>query len=261
MAAAGFVRTKLRRSVAVALVLICAALALRAGGWFGTSAEAFEPTSVVHGDAGDEVATTTFDGAMVRKRAAIAIHPAKGADRAQIAKELKESARANGFGTLSEATFAVFSAQMMEYLVPEMTFVLPEGALARDAEVFMRDHQPSSVAFYLVESVLVHDITFGVLPAAGVLPAEVRAAADSEGILADALNRYDVDVQRTGLTVRYFGAILSDSRIQAVREALGRAAQVDAERVAVSANLPGPGVDLSNGVPNLADAPPSHHGG
>ncbi|MEV6596132.1 hypothetical protein AB0M36_04610 [Actinoplanes sp. NPDC051346] len=249
----------MRRSVAVVLVLVCAALMLRAGGWFAT-AEAMEPAGVVTDDAGDELATTSYDGPMVRKRAAIAIHPAKGADRARIARELRASAKTAGVGPLEDATFAVFSAQLLEYLVPELTFVLPEGTLAADAEAFMRDHQPRTVAFYLVEPVVVHDLTFGVVPAAGVSPADVLARVDREGILADSLNHYEPTVQRSGLTVRYFGAILSDGRILAVREALGRAAGVPAERVAVSANLPGPGVDLSQGLPNLAEGPRPHHG-
>ncbi|GGQ49899.1 hypothetical protein [Couchioplanes azureus] len=260
MGTAGGIRTRLRRGLAVALVLVCVALALRAGGWFGGPVEAMEPAGVVTDDAGDGLATTTFDGPMVRKRAAIAIHPAKGADRAQIASELRAAAAAAGVGTLTDATFAVFSAQMLEYLVPEMTFVLPEGTAVADGEAFMRDHQPRTVAFYLVEPVVVHDLTFGVVPAPGVDPADVLARVDREGILADSLNHYVPTVQKSGLTVRYFGAVLSDGRILAVREALGRAAGVPAERVAVSANLPGPGVDLSQGLPNLVEGPRPHHG-
>ena len=259
MGALTAIRARLWRVLVVALILVSAAAVLRSGGWFATAAPAIEPAGVITDDAGDELATTTFDGAMVRKRAAIAIHPTEGADRGQITRELKAAARESGAGELAEATFAVFSPQMLEYLVPEMTFVLPENVPVPDAEAFMRDHQPRSVAFYIVQPVLVHDLTFAVVPAPGVAPAEIRDRADREGVLADSLNRYVPTVQESGLTVRYFGAVLSDGQIATVRAALGRAAKVPGERVAVEANLPGPGVDLSQGVPDLT-GPAHHHG-
>lgn len=258
MAAVTAIRTRLWRVLLVAFILVGAAVVLRQGGWFAGAAPAIKPAGVVTDDAGDELATTTFDGAMVRERAAIAIHPAKGADRAQITRELRAAARDAGLGELADATFAVFSPQMLEYLVPEMTFVLPENTPVPDAEAFMRDHQPRSVAFYLVQPVLVHDLTFAVIPAPGMSPAEVRDRADREGMLSDSLNHYVSTVQESGLTVRYFGAILSDGQVLAVREALGRAAGVAAERVSVSPNLPGPGVDLSQGAPNLTESAGGH---
>jgi hypothetical protein len=213
---------------------------------------------VVVGDAGDRLAATTFDGPMVRKRAAIAIKPAPGADRAAIARELRALAAEEKLGALTDATFAVFSEQLLEYLVPETTFVLDEGVRVYDAEALMRDHQPKSVAFYLVEPVLVHDVTFSVLPPEGVTPEQVRDRQDAEGVLSDALNRYVTDVQPNGVTVRYFGAVLSDHTIAAVRESMGQAAGVPAGRVHVTANLPGPGVDLTYGVPDLRDRPHGH---
>ena len=218
---------------------------------------ALVPVAVVSGDdAGDAQATTTYDGAMVRKRAAVAIHPGPGADRAHIRAELASAARRTGLGPLTEATFAVFSQDMLEYLVPEMTFVLPEGVPVERAEAMMRDHQPADVAFYLVEPVLVHDLTFALVTSQ---PARVRAREDAEGILTDTLGQYRTTVQPAGVTVRYFGAILSDPAITTARDAMARAAGVPADRVQVSANEPGPGVDLSNGVPDLSDAPHQHH--
>jgi hypothetical protein len=135
--------------------------------------------------------------------------------------------------------------------------VLPESVTVSRTDAFMRDFQPADVAFYVVQPVLVHDITFAVIPE-GVSPAAVRAREEREGIVTDELNHYVTTVQPAGLTIRYFGAVISDATITSVREALGRAAQVPADRVQVSANLPKPGVELDNGVPNL-HSDHSHH--
>ena len=245
-----------RWGVVVALGLACVVVAGRSGGWFA------RPTApvarLITGDAGDERATTTFDGPLVRKRAAIAIHPVAGADPARIGRELRAAAGAAGVGALTDATFAVFDRQMLDYLVPEMTLVLPEGTSVVDGEAFMRDHQPRDVAFYLVEPVLVHDMSFAVIPAAGVSVATAKAQEDREGILSDSLNHYVTTAQPAGLTVGYFGAILSDGQVLAVREAMGRAAGVPAGQVSVEPNESGPGVNLSAGTPDLADAPHRH---
>ncbi|MBG0561974.1 hypothetical protein [Actinoplanes aureus] len=220
--------------------------------------DAVPVAATVTDDAGDELATTTYDGPMIRRRAAIAIHPVAGADRAAIARELRAVAAREEVGELTDSTFAVFSAEMLEYLVPELTLVMPEGVSVHRAEAFMRDFRPASVGFYLVETVLVHDLTFAVLPVAGVAPATVRDRIDAEGVLADSLNRYETTVQPAGVTVRYFGAVLSDGQIARVRASIGRAAGVPAERVLVEASRPGAGVDLSHGVPNLVEPPHGH---
>ncbi len=66
-------------------------------------------------------------------------------------------------------------------------------------------------------------------------------------------------VQPAGVTVSYFGAVLSDETIGSVRDAMARAAKVTPDRIQVSANEPGPGVDLSNGLPDLSELPHKHH--
>ncbi|BCY14612.1 hypothetical protein [Actinoplanes sp. L3-i22] len=251
---------KLRGPVlSLALVLVAFTVAAWSGGWFaphpaGTPAEA----ATITDDAGDELATTTFDGPLVRERAALAILPAKGADRAHVAAELRASAKAAGVGELTDATFAVFSAELLKYLVPELTLVLPEGVTVQRAEAFMRDHEPGDVAFYVAQTVLVHDLTFAVVTD-GVTPAEAARREDAEGILSDSLNHYVTSVQPAGLTVRYFGALLSDGRIAAVRAAMARSAGTTPDRVTVEANQAGGGVDLSGGVPDLDEAA-EHHG-
>ncbi|MFG1606600.1 hypothetical protein [Actinoplanes sp. NPDC049265] len=250
----------MRARICLVLIVLVAGTLLvgRAAGWFASPVAATTPVAKVFSDdTGDSQAVTTFDKAMVRKRAAIGIHPGPGADRARIAREMRRIARADKLGTLEPATFAVFSQSMLEFLVPEMTFVAPEGVSVERTEAMMRDHQPADVAFYLVQPVYVHDITFG-LVTAGETPDRVRAAEDAEGIITDVLGRYDTKVQSTGLTIRYFGAVLGDSSIASVRAAMGRAAGVPPDRVQVSANLPGPGVDLSNGA-YLIDDEAAHH--
>jgi hypothetical protein len=252
-------RAPLPVCLAVVLMLICGGAVARSGGW--VAGPATTPVApVAADDAGDRQATTTFDGAMVRRRAAIAIRPAPGADHDRITAELQAAARAAKVGELEPATFAVFSEEMLTYLVPEMTFVAPEDAAVSATEAMMRDRQPADVAFYLVQPVLVHDLTFAVIPAAGVTPKAVKDRADREGVLTDSLGRYSTLVQRAGITVRYFGAILSDGQIRTVREALGRAAGVPAARVHVSANEPGPGVELVDGAPpHLVDDESTRH--
>ncbi|GAB1642153.1 hypothetical protein [Krasilnikovia sp. MM14-A1259] len=249
----------LRWCLVVALILCGLAAMGRWGGWLAAAPTPAAAAGPINDDAGDELATTTFDGPMVRQRAAIGILPIKGADRTQIAAGLKAAAKKGGYGELSDATFAVFDAGLLEHMVPELTLVMPEGASVVDADRFMRDYQPATVGFYVVQPVLVHDLTFAVVPASGVTPAQVQAVEDTEGVLDDSLNHYVTTLQPSGLTIRYFGAVISDGQIATVREAMGRAAHVPAERVAVEASEAGLGVDLSHGVPDLHQHAGGHH--
>jgi hypothetical protein len=214
-------------------------------------------SAIVNDDAGDLRATTTYDGPMVRRRPAIGIHPVAGADRALLVRQLRAAAAEEKLGPVVETTFAVFSKELLSYLVPEIVVVLPEGTSLADAEVLMKDHSYPTVAFYLVESVLVHDLTFGVIPNA-VSPAVVKHRIDREGVLADSLGRHTITVQKAGLTVRYFGAIVSDGQILAVREAMARAAGVAVDRILVEPSSPGTGVDLA--TENTAEEASHQHG-
>lgn len=248
-------RTRIK--VGVSFALIMAGMAAVSWNLAPARVAAVDPGD--KGDSGDKQVITTYDGPMVRKRAAIAIHPDDGADRGAIRDELLAAAKKAKLGTLTEATFAVFSEEMLNYLVPEMTFVLPEGTPVAAAEAFMRDYRPDDVAFYLTQTVLVHDLTFAVIPASGIEARTVRDTLKNEGILTDSLNRYDTTVQPAGLTVRYFGAVVSDATIATVRTAMGQAAGVPVERVLVEGSLPGAGVDLSDGVPELGGGKSGGH--
>jgi hypothetical protein len=235
----------------LALVGVLGMAAVGASAAVGGDAEpASTPVlAAVTDDAGDAPATTTYDGPMVRRRTAVALHPTKDADRAVLGRQLRAAAARERIGPLADATFAVFSEELLTYLVPEMTVVLPEGVSPMDAEVLMKDHTYPTLAFYLIESVLVHDLTFAVIPATGVTPAAVRDRIEAEGVLADSLNSHRTELQRRGLTVRYFGALLSDGQVQVVREAMGRAAQVAPERVFLEASTPTGGVRLADEAP------------
>jgi hypothetical protein len=213
---------------------------------------------IVSDDAGDGRATTTYDGPMVRRRVAVAVHPVEGADRDLLRKELRRSADGEHLGPLTDATFAVFSQELLKYLVPEVVVVLPEGASVADGEILMKDHTYPGVAFYLVEPVLVHDLAFAVLPE-DVPVAEVRARIDREGVLTDSLGKYATALQRRGLVVSYFGALLSDGQVMAVRQSISRAASVDVDRVIVAPVVEGGGVDLSREP--LQEPGADQHGG
>lgn len=202
-------------------------------------------TAVSHvaGDTGDGRPGTTFDGPLVRRRAAIAIRPAPGADHQLIGRQLREAARREQVGPLTEATHSVFSAQLLTYLVPDIVVVLPEKASLKDAEVMMKDHPHPGVAFHLEESVLVHDLTFATVPSGDV--ADAMRAIEREGVLSDSLGRHSVERQGAWLVVKYFGALLSDGRVQAVRDSIARGARAAPERVFIEPASAGAGVDLS----------------
>lgn len=198
----------------------------------------------VDDDAGDRRATTTYDGPLVRRRTAIAVHPVRWADREAVGRQLRAAAAAERMGPLADATFAVFSPELLKYLVPEIVVVLPERASPHDAETLMRAHRHPAVAFHLVESVLVHDLTFAVRPR-GVPAGQMQERIDREGVLSATLGRYDLATAPAGVTVRYFGALLSDGQVLAVRESLARAANVPRAQVLVQPSSPGAGVELS----------------
>src|SRR4051794_7086113 len=158
-------RARLKFVLALVLALVCGFALAKAGAFSSPGVPATTPVAEVkNDDAGDAQATTTFDGPMVRKRAAIAVPVTANAARGLIARQMRAAAAKLKIAGLSEATFAVFSEDMLNYLVPEMTMVLPEGATTQDGEVLMRDNAFPEVSFYLVENVLVHDLTFAVIP-------------------------------------------------------------------------------------------------
>jgi hypothetical protein len=211
---------------------------------------------IVTDDAGDARVTTTYDGRMVRRRVAVAIHPVAGASTGTLRSQLAAAAASEHLGPLTDAWFAVFSPGLLRYLVPELTVVLPERARVADAEILMRDHTYPGLGYYIVQPVLLHELAFAV-PVPSERVAAVRVAVDREGVLTDSLGRYVSEQRDGGLVVKYAGPVLSDGEILAVRRSIGRAAAVEPARVIVTAMHPSGGVDLS-GEP--AEPPePGHH--
>jgi hypothetical protein len=205
-------------------------------------------------DAGDELATTTYNGPMVRYRVAIAVHVLNGINDgrdtrvAHTRQQMITDAPAERIGTLTEADFAVFSPTLLNYLVPNLTMVLPEGATLADGDRLMRNHTYPYVGFYFVDQVQVHDIAFTVSTPD---PRSVSTYVDREGVLTDSLGKYKTVIQPHSVTFNYFGAILSDSQIISDREAIARAADVS-------------GIDKVNvypviGTPSIPSKPASHH--
>ena len=121
---------------------------------------------------------------MVRKRAAIG-DPSrrKGADRgARSGRELQALAKADEARHADRGHVRGVQRGDAEYSGAGDDLRAAGGRpLDPDAEAFMRDHQPTDVAFYLVEPVLVHDITFAVVPAAGVEPGRGAGPARTRG--------------------------------------------------------------------------------
>jgi hypothetical protein len=189
---------------------------------------------------------------MVRRRAAIAVHPLAGADVGLLRRQLEDAATVEHLAPLTDATFAVFGPDLLRYLVPEMTLVLPEEATAADAEYIMNDHTFTGLAFYVAEPVLVHDLAFTVVPV-GVTPAEVSARVDREGVLTDALGRYTTRVQPAGVVFTYFGAILGDGEVLSVQQAIARSAGVGVTAVTVAPVLGGAGVTVATEPLTLPD--------
>jgi hypothetical protein len=193
-------------------------------------------TQISNDDAGDELATTTYKGPMIRYRVAIAVHVLDNTNTGLDTKlthtkqQMIANAPAEQIGALTEANFAVFSPTLLNYLVPNLTMVLPEGATLQDGERLMRNHSYPYVGFYFVDSVQVHDIAFTV---STPHPRQTSAYVDREGVLTDSLGKYTTTMQPHSVTFSYFGAVLSDSQILSDRAAVARAAAVSSNAVTV----------------------------
>lgn len=196
-------------------------------------------------DAGDGPIVSSYDGPMIRYRVAVAVHVLDNAQavHARVSRQMAAAAPAERIGTLTESSFSVFSSELLSYLVPNLTMVLPENSTLEDGERLMRNHHYPDVGFYLVEQVRMHDIAFTVYSAN---PRQVSTDVDREGVLTDSLGKYKTTVNPYSTVFSYFGPVLSDSQILADRESIARAVGVNVSKVIVTPIIRTPSIPLKS---------------
>lgn len=215
-------------------------------------------------DLGNGRPAATYDGLMVRRRVAIAVEPAPGADVVVLRQELGLAATGR-HTTLSDVSASVLEAADREKLEPDVTVLLPVGATLADAQELIDPSRSAHAVFpgvraYAVTSVLVHDLRFSI-PAKD--PAASARAIAHEGILSDALGSYATSAAAGRLDVTYTGPLLSDDLVEQVRRGIARGAGGQLSAVTVSPrSTAGVGVDLATEPPPAAvvEPAPSRHG-
>ncbi len=206
-------------------------------------------------------AITRYDGLMVRRCTALAVYLGPGGNADTVRTALHTAADQAAL-PLIDLPPGVLSPATLEVQVPEVVGCLPAGATVADAGRVLPGLLPGE-AHGSVETVLVHDLRFDVRTGA-VAPYDVARALDREGVLADVLGRFDVDLPAAGLVrVHYTGPLLADDEVEVVRAALARGADIPVSAVTVAPGDPrGPGVDLRHEPTAPAptvQTPPHHH--
>lgn len=213
-------------------------------------------------DVGNGRPQVSYDGLMVRRRVALALHAGSDEELAELRGGLDEAAK-RLHTRLSEMSSSVLDPALLEQRSPDLTLLLPAGASLADARILVR--LAASTAnirdprWCDVTAVLVHDLRFSVH---SKTPAAVAAAIAREGILSDALGNYLVTFGSAELDVSYTGPLLSDRLVYAVRDGMARSAGVQPAAVSVSPrSTAGVGVDLAKepAPPAVVSRPrPSH---
>ncbi|TFD90055.1 hypothetical protein [Cryobacterium serini] len=213
-------------------------------------------------DAGNDRPTVTYDGLMVRRRVAIAIHSTPDADLAALRTVLDDAANQSQI-TLSDISPDVLDPASLEHLVPELIVVLPMGGTVAEAgelvnRAYFQDPVVAGVDHYHVAEVLVHDLRFAVRATS---PAALEESIAREGILSDALGNYFTTLRTGELDVTYTGPLLSDDLIKSVQNGIARAAQTKLEAVTVSPrSTVGVGVDMAKEpAPAVTEAASDHN--
>lgn len=189
----------------------------------------------------------SYDGLMVRRRIAVAIHPAADADLDKLRTALFSAAGSLGLA-VSPISPDVLGARMLQHTVPEVIVALPGGATTADGGAlvdlaFGQDQVFQGLDHVHVAKVLVHDLRFTVSTAT---PEALAEAIALEGILADALGNYDTRISDGELELGYTGPLLSDKTIDAVRRGISGAAGNSADDVQVAPRSEtGTGVDMA----------------
>lgn len=237
-----------RAAPAVLLALALAACTGSPAGPAGTTPTA-SPVghSVEEGqDVGNGRPVVSHDGLMVRRRIVIAVHSRIDADLDGVRRELGEAATVQGV-VLGAISPDVLDPEVLEESVPSLIVALPppatlETALAVTDGAINGGTAELGAERLHVFQVLVHDLTF---TAAAADPLTVSEAVDREGILSDYLGNYETATGDGQLSFSYTGPLIADEAVEAVRSAIARQAQTEAQDISVGPrSTAGIGVDL-----------------
>ena len=204
----------------------------------------------------------SYDGLMVRRRIAVAVHPAADADLDKLRTALSSAAGSLGLA-VSPISPDVLGARVLQHTVPELIVALPGDATTADGGelvdlAFGQDQAFQGLDHVHVAQVLVHDLRFTVSTAT---PEALAEAIALEGILADALGNYDTRTGDGELELGYTGPLLSDKTVEAVRRGIARAAGNSADDVKVAPRSEtGTGVDMAKEPAEAAVAEEPAHG-
>jgi len=197
-------------------------------------------------DVGDARPIVTWDGPMVRRRVVVGIRAQPDANLESLRAAFVDEAGRSRLD-LSDVSPNVLEPSQLAQWVPNLTLVLPEAASVHDATDFIASSREDfpDIAEYTVKSVLVHDLQFSVaVPAAEA--AVIGAEIDAEGIVTDALGRYDLANDGAALRIHYTGPLLSDALVEQVRAGIARPAETEAAAVTVEpGTVGGSGVDMA----------------
>ena len=218
----------------------------------GASDRAPSAPSVVSGEDGKDVGNdrpeVSHDGLMVRRRVVVAVHTKPDAELAAVREGLDDAAGKRHL-VLTDTVPDVLDAAFLERVVPELIVAIGSGSTRADAAGLVdslaraEGEQALAVDDYYVASVLVHDLKFSI-PAAD--PPALLQAIEREGIVSDALGRYEGIADDGRIDIDYTGPLLSDDLVQSVRAGIARAAAADPSRVSVTArSTGGVGVDMA----------------
>ncbi|WP_104082329.1 hypothetical protein [Cryobacterium sp. Y11] len=186
-------------------------------------------------DLGNDRPVVTFDGLMVRRRVALAVHADENVDLPGLRAELERRATDASL-TLSDIAPDVLPAGLLDQAVPVLTMLLPAGTTTAQTraligpEASVSSLSASQDSTFFVVDVLVHDLRFEV---AAADPAQVADSIATEGIVADAIGTYGTTLGAGLLGVDYIGPLLSDGLVESVRVGIARGAGTAAAEVAV----------------------------
>ena len=242
--------TRLLGTAAVIALMTAGCASL--GGASDRAPSAPSAPSVVSGEDGKDVGNdrpeVSNDGLMVRRQVVVAVHTKPDAELAAVREGLDDAAGKRHL-VLTDTVPDVLDAAFLERVVPELIVAIGSGSTRADAAGLVdslaraEGEQALAVDDYYVASVLVHDLKFSI-PTAD--PPALLQAIEREGIVSDALGKYEGIADDGRIDIGYTGPLLSDDLVQSVRAGIARAAAADPSRVSVTArSTGGVGVDMA----------------